>query len=122
MPDEILIAEDDPDLRPLLERAFENKGYDVRAFADGADVLDYLDEGGRPAGILLDLMMPGVDGLEVLDELAVDEELAAIPVVMLTGYDGTEAVETALDRGADDYVTKPFSPNDLVARVGELLE
>jgi DNA-binding response OmpR family regulator len=122
MTDEILIVEDDPDLRPLLEYTFENEEFEVTAYPDGSGALEYLTDGGQPSCIVLDLMMPGVDGLDVLEERAEDEELAAIPVIMLTGRDADESVEKAFDRGADDYVTKPFSPNELVMRVRRLLE
>lgn len=122
MTDKILIVEDDRDLQPLLEYTFENEGFDVTGHDNGADALTYLEEGGRPACIVLDLMMPGVDGLDVLEGLAGTEELSEIPVVVLTGWDADEPVEKAFDRGADDYVTKPFSPNELVMRVRRLLE
>ena len=122
MTDEILVVEDDHDLRPLLRYTFEAEGFEVRSFEDGAGALQYLDEGGQPACILLDLVMPGVSGLEVLEERAGDAELTSIPVIMLTGRDGDDAIETALDRGANDYVTKPFSPDELVTRVQGFLD
>jgi len=118
---DILIAEDDPDLRPLLAQTFETEGFDVTTFEDGEGLLRHLDAGGRPDCILLDLMMPRVSGLAVLAERSGDEALASIPVIVLTGRDDSEAVETALERGADDYVTKPFGPADLVSQVREQL-
>lgn len=121
MGDNILIAEDDPDLRPLLAQTFEAEGFDVTTFEDGEGLLQHLDAGGRPDCILLDLMMPRVSGLGVLAERSGDEVFASIPVVVLTGRDDSEAVETALERGADDYVTKPFGPADLVSQVREQL-
>jgi two-component system KDP operon response regulator KdpE len=122
MGEEILIAEDDPDLRPLLAQTFEAEGFDVRAFDDGAGLLQYLEESGQPACILLDLMMPNVGGLELLARRSGDEVFASVPVIVLTGRTGGDAVETALERGADGYVTKPFSPTELVARVREQLD
>lgn len=122
MGDEILIAEDDQDLRPLLAQTFEMEGFDVTAVGDGAELLQQMEAGARPACILLDLMMPKVSGLKVLAERSGDEAFASVPVIVLTGRDDSEAVETALERGADDYVTKPFSPTDLVGQVRELLE
>jgi len=121
MSDEILVVEDDQDLLPLLEYTFENKGFEVTAFDNGGDALEYLEGGGRPACVVLDLMMPGIDGLDILERRGEHEELAAIPVIVLTGWDADEAVEKAFDRGADDYITKPFSPNELVVRVQRLL-
>lgn len=122
MGDEILIAEDDQDLRPLLAQTFEMEGFDVTAVGDGAELLQQVEAGARPACILLDLMMPRVSGLKVLAERSGDEAFASVPVIVLTGRDDSEAVETALERGADDYVTKPFSPTDLVGQVRELLD
>jgi DNA-binding response OmpR family regulator len=122
MRDKVMIVDDDPDLLPLLEYTFEDSGFDVTTFDAGRPAVECLTEGGRPDCIVLDMMMPGVDGLDVLEQRAEHEELAAIPVVMLTGMDRDESVEEALDRGADDYLTKPFSPAELVARVRELLE
>lgn len=122
MTDKILVVEDDQDLQPLLEYTFENKGFEVVTFDNGKDALEYLTDGGRPACIVLDLMMPGIDGLDVLERRAENDKLASIPVIVLTGWDADDAVEKAFERGADDYITKPFSPNELVVRVRRLIE
>lgn len=122
MSTEVMIVDDDPDLLPLLEYTFEDSGFDVTTFGMGRPALEYLTEGGRPNCIVLDLMMPGVNGLDILEQRAETEELAAIPVIMLTGMDRDESMEEALDQGADEYLTKPFSPTELVARVQQLLE
>lgn len=117
--DEILIVEADPDLRALLEHTFENEGFETESRDRGAGALTHIEDGGRPSCVLLDLRMPGVSGLDVLAERA-DEAFAAIPVIVLTGMDG-DTVERAFDRGADDYVLKPFSPGELVAKVQQML-
>ena len=122
MTDEILIVEDDPDLRALLEYTFESEGFEIESREGGAGALSYVEEGGRPSCVLLDLRMPGVSGFDVLAERADDEAFAAIPVIVLTGIDSDGTVERAFDRGADDYVLKPFSPNELVTKVRQVLE
>lgn len=122
MTDEILIVEDDPDLRALLEHTFESEGFEIESHDDGAGALSYIESGGRPSCVLLDLRMPGVSGLEVLEERADSEAFSSIPVVVLTGIDGDDAVERAFDHGADDYILKPFSPEELVTKVRQLLE
>jgi CheY-like chemotaxis protein len=121
MTDEILIVEDDPDLRALLEYTFESEGFEIESHDGGAGALTYVEDGGRPSCVLLDLRMPGVNGLEVLEERADDEVFAAIPVIVLTGIDG-DILERAFDRGADDHMLKPFSPDELVTKVRQVLE
>lgn len=121
MTEEILVVDDDRDIRALLEYAFEDEGFEVTTFDNGEAALTYLSEGGRPACILLDLVMPGVDGLDVLEECAGDDELAAIPVVVLTGLGDDETVDEVLEKGADDFVTKPFRSSELVTQVKQLL-
>lgn len=121
MTQEVMVVEDDQDLQPLLAFTFENKGYDVSVFDGGAGALEYLEAGNRPDCIILDLMMPGVDGLDVLEARG-GSDFADIPVIVLTAWDDEDAVERAFDRGADDYITKPFSPNELVVRVRRLLK
>jgi DNA-binding response OmpR family regulator len=121
MADEILVVEDDTDVQPLLTYTFEKEGYEVTAYDDGEPALSYLEEGARPVCIILDLMMPGIDGLEVLERRKDIEGVEDIPVIVLTGWDADEAVEQAFDRGAEDYITKPFSPNELLMRVQRLL-
>ena len=122
MTDQILIAEDDPDLRALLEYTFESEGFETESYEDGTGVLSHIENGGRPSCVLLDLRMPGVGGLDVLTERAEDEVFTAIPVIVLTGTDSSDAVDRAFDLGADDYVRKPFSPGELVAKVRQMLE
>jgi len=121
MAEEVLIVEDDLDLQSLLEHTFENEQFDVVTFDNGADAWEYLESGNVPTCVVLDLMMPGVDGMDVLRRYDAADDLPEIPIVVLTAWESEDTVETAFDRGADDYVTKPFSPNELVVRVRRLL-
>jgi len=116
----ILIVEDDPDILKLLAYHFGAGGYDVRTCETGTEALDMIRE-RLPDLVLLDLMIPEVDGLEVCRTLKKDPKTNAIPVVMVTAK-GTEAdVVTGLEMGAADYITKPFSPRVLLARIRAVL-
>lgn len=117
----VLLVEDDPDLQQLLEFTFENKGFDVAVADDGADALDYLEGADSlPDVIVLDILMPVIDGMEFLRRRAQDDTLASIPTVILTGLDDEDTLAEAYELGADDYVTKPFSPNALITRINHL--
>ena len=117
----ILIVEDDPDLRPLLEFTFENEGYDTVSFGDGSDAWEYLETTEAPDCLVLDLMMPGLDGMGILRRRANDDTLGSVPAIVLTASESERSVEEAFDRGADDYITKPFSPKELLVRTRRLL-
>jgi len=118
----ILIAEDDADLQPLLVFTFESNGYETRTFDNGEEAWAFLESSERrPTAMVSDVMMPDVGGLELLRRCADDPDLAEIPTVVLTALDAEDHVEEAFDAGADDYLTKPFSPNELVTRVERLL-
>jgi CheY-like chemotaxis protein len=117
----VLIVEDDDDLQQLLQFNFESNGFDVVARDDGAEALAYLDETEiLPDVIILDLLMPDVDGLDFLRKRADSERLASIPTVILSGVDDEDTLAEAYELGVDDYVTKPFSPNALITRVTHL--
>ena len=112
----ILVIDDEKDLIELVRYNLEKEGFDVVGAADGKAGLEVARE-HRPDLILLDLMMPGLDGLEVCRRLRADGRTAGIPVILLTAK-ATEADRVVgLEMGADDYITKPFSPRELVARV-----
>ncbi len=116
----ILVVEDDPDIAQLVERYLEKAGFAVDRAGNGRDALQAI--ASRPPDVLvLDLMLPHVDGLEICRRLRASEATAALPVIMLTAR-GEEAERiVGLELGADDYLSKPFSPNELVARVRALL-
>jgi DNA-binding response OmpR family regulator len=117
----ILVADDEPMLRALLEHKLHNRGYRVVAVADGAAVLACLDA-VRPDLIVLDAMMPGLDGFEVLRRLKADPTHRDIPVIMLTARRREQDVVSSFNLGVADYVPKPFAPEELVARIARILD
>lgn len=117
MPGAILVVEDDRELRDVVRRYLERAGYAVHTTGSGAEALSLLDTGGLDL-VVLDLGLPDVDGLEVLAAARHGDE---VPVVVLTARSQVEDRIDGLRRGADDYVTKPFSPTELVLRVQAVL-
>jgi DNA-binding response OmpR family regulator len=116
----ILVVEDDRDIADLIAHALAKAGYEVDRVASGPDALASA-RAAAPDAIILDLMLPGLDGFDVCRALRADHDTASIPIIMLTAR-GEESDRVAgLELGADDYVTKPFSAKELVARVGALL-
>jgi DNA-binding response OmpR family regulator len=114
-----LVAEDDPDIVELVTHYLATDGWTVDSRADGRQALDLLRLGGYEL-LILDLQLPGLDGLAVCAEVRRDTRTRHIPIVMLTAR-GDEADRiVGLELGADDYVVKPFSPKELVARVRAL--
>jgi DNA-binding response OmpR family regulator len=114
----VLVVDDDPTVSDVVRRYLEQAGFQVRLAADGAGGLAAV-AAQRPDLVVLDLMMPGIDGLEVCRRLR--RQLPDLPVVMLTAL-GEEADRViGLEVGADDYVTKPFSPRELVLRIRSVL-
>jgi DNA-binding response OmpR family regulator len=119
MGDEILVVDDDDVIRKLLTHRLEGAGYRVRVAEDGRLAADLLQTDYEPAMAIFDVMMPRLDGTRLLrmvrnGELAVSPEL---PIIMLTSRGQEEHVMEGFDSGADDYVTKPFRAQELVARV-----
>jgi len=117
MSDVVLVVEDDRELREVVRRYLERAGHAVHTTGSGAEALSLLDSGGIGL-VVLDLGLPDVDGLEVL---AAAREGREVPVVVLTARSQVEDRIDGLRRGADDYVTKPFSPTELVLRVEAVL-
>jgi DNA-binding response OmpR family regulator len=116
----VLIADDDRDITRFLEVNLRLEGFDVIAVHDGNDALaKALDL--RPNLILLDVMMPGMDGFEVCSKLRSDPRGSDVPVIMLTAKSMSTDRVDGYNVGADDYVTKPFEPMELVARVADML-
>jgi two-component system alkaline phosphatase synthesis response regulator PhoP len=116
----LLVVEDEQDIRELLEYNLSRDGFHVRTAETGEQALQAVSS-IPPDLILLDLMLPGIDGLEVCRRLKSDGQTANIPIVMLTAKDTEGDVVTGLEMGADDYVTKPFSPKVVVARAKAVL-
>ena len=116
----ILIVEDDRDIAELVERYLQKAGFTTVLMMSGREALNAI--GDRPPDlIILDLMLPQIDGLEVCRSVRGNPRTAAIPIIMLTARADESERIVGLEIGADDYVAKPFSPNELVARVRALL-
>lgn len=116
----ILVADDDEEILRVVSLALSKQGYEVLPAKDGQEALEKARQ-EKPDAILLDIMMPGLDGFKVLQELRRDESVSAIPVGFLTGRDDREAYERARELGGHIYLMKPFSTAKLVAFVGLLL-
>jgi len=116
----ILIIEDEKDIQELVKYNLSKEGYPVLAADTGEEGMK-VARGEVPGLILLDLMLPGLDGLEVCKILKNDGKTKHIPIVMLTAKGGESDIVTGLELGADDYITKPFSPRVLIARVRALM-
>jgi two-component system phosphate regulon response regulator PhoB len=118
--EKILIVEDEEDIQELISYNLGREGYDTKVAGSGEEGLRLLKE-YRPGLIVLDLMLPGMDGLEFCRFVKRDPRTEGIPVVMVTAKGEESDIVTGLELGADDYVTKPFSPKVLVARVRTVL-
>jgi len=116
----LLLVEDDPALLELLEYRFRNEGYNVRATPDGDEALILAAE-ETPDLVILDWMIEGTSGLEVCRRLRRDKTTAHVPIIMLTAREAEDDRIRGLDTGADDYLTKPFSPRELMARVAAVM-
>ena len=116
----VLVVEDDPDISELVARYLEKAGYTATRVSSGRDALDAV-RAKAPELIVLDVMLPHVDGLEVCRLLRANDHTASIPIIMLTARAEESERIVGLEMGADDYLAKPFSPNELVARVRALL-
>ena len=110
----ILIVEDDPAVRDIVQIALEREGMSVEAVGDGESALKRFRSAGTFDLVLLDIMLPGIDGISLCQELRKSSD---VPVVMLTARDGERSVVLGLEVGADDYITKPISPLEVVSRV-----
>lgn len=116
----VLLVEDDPALAELLEFRFKAEGYQVTATPDGDEALLLAAE-VQPDLVILDWMIEGTSGIEVCRQLRRNKETSGLPIVMLTARDTEDDRIRGLEIGADDYVTKPFSPRELIARVAAVL-
>jgi DNA-binding response OmpR family regulator len=116
----ILVVDDEPHIRRVLEAMLGKEGFDVHSASDGAEGLRAIAAGGVDL-VILDLLMPDIHGLEVLAKIRTDPERGSTPVIILTAKGQDTDREAALTGGADDFMTKPFSPKKLVARIREIL-
>lgn len=115
-----LVVEDDPDIGPLVARYLQKAGFTPTVLTHGRDVLARARR-ELPDVIILDVMLPGMDGLELCRALRADATTARVPIIMLTAKAEESDRIVGLELGADDYITKPFSPNEVIARVRALL-
>lgn len=120
MKEKILIVEDEKDIIKMLEYNLKKEGFKVIDARDGEDALD-LAVREYPDLILLDLMLPGIDGLDVCKTLKKESKTSLIPIIMLTAKSQESDKVVGLELGADDYITKPFSPRELIARIKAVL-
>jgi len=116
----ILVADDSMTMLAMVSARLERAGYDVITVTRGDDALSRAQE-LRPRLVVLDVEMPGLDGLEVTRRLRADETMAGLLIVLLTASSGQAEIDAGVAAGADAYVTKPFSPQELEARVEQLL-
>ena len=115
----ILVVDDERAVRESLRRALELEGYEIELADDGIEALEALEANGEPDAMILDVLMPGLDGLEVARQLR--RGGSRLPILMLTARVEVDDRVAGLDAGADDYVTKPFALDELLARVRALL-
>jgi len=120
MKNHIVIVEDEPDIVDLVSINLTKAGFTVRGFCEGKSFFTYLEK-NVPKLLILDLMLPDTDGLEICKHMRKKEEFSAVPIIMLTAKGEEMDKVLGLELGADDYVTKPFSPKELVARVKAVL-
>jgi len=113
----VLVVEDEPAIADAVVRRLRSEGFEARSVGDGKRAVE-LCRTSKPDLVVLDLMLPGIDGLEVCRRIQADRR---VPVVMLTARDDETDLVIGLSVGADDYVTKPFSPRELVARIRAVL-
>ena len=119
VPMKVLVVDDERAVRESIRRALELEGYEIELAEDGRQALDRLESDSQPDAVVLDILMPGVDGLEVCRTLR--KAGSSVPVLMLTARTQVEDRVEGLDAGADDYLTKPFALEELLARLRALL-
>lgn len=116
----IAVLDDEPDIRELLSLNLKKSGFNVKEFAEARSFFRYLDT-ALPDALILDLMLPDMDGLEICKQLRSKQRTSSLPIIMLTARAEETDKIIGLELGADDYMTKPFSPKELIARVKALL-
>ena len=122
MPDAtVLLVDDDPVILKLLQVNFEMEGYKVLTANDGVEGLERA-RAERPDIVLLDIMMPRMDGLQVTKELKGNDDTKDIPIILLSAKAQAADLQAGQDTGADDYVTKPFDPLELLEKVSAILK
>ena len=120
MAESVLIVDDDPVVRRMLQLSFESEGFAVLTAGDGLEGLEAM-RSGKPDVVILDIMMPKLDGMKVMNEVNDDDDLRGTPVILLSAKATSLDVDLGLKAGAADYITKPVDPIDLVDRVRSVL-
>ncbi len=121
MPQHILIVEDDKFLRELMSRKLREEGYEVEEAIDGEEGLKQAQE-GSPDIILLDLILPGMDGFEVLENIKEDPKLSEVPLIILSNLGQRDDIEKGLRLGADDYLVKAhFTPTEIIDKIKKVV-
>ena len=115
----VLLAEDEPNIVESLTFLLERAGFNVEVQSDGREALNSA-KADTPDVLILDVMLPGLDGYEILRQLRADQRSEALPILMLTAKGQREDRETAMEHGADLFMTKPFANSEIVAAVKEL--
>ena len=118
----IFVVEDDPNIRELVTYTLQSTGFDACGFENGSEFLKALSDGEKPELVLLDIMLPGEDGLEILKKLKNSSKTKDIPVIMVTAKGSEYDKVVGLDSGADDYISKPFNMEMLLLKVRHLIE
>jgi CheY-like chemotaxis protein len=117
----LLVVDDNEMNRDLLGRRLERQGYRVTMAVDGRQALEFINQESFDL-VLLDIMLPVMNGYEVLEHLKADQTLSHIPVIITTAFDESDGKAKCMDLGAEDYLTKPFNPVILKSRIGDCLE
>ena len=120
-PTTIVVVEDNPLVSSLITYVLERRGYTVIPATDGQQAMHLVETIAPPRAVLLDVMLPYVDGFELIDRIRQSGGWAEVPILMLTSLSQESSVVRALEAGANDYIIKPFRPNELVARVRRIL-
>ncbi|MEK7358344.1 MAG: response regulator transcription factor, partial [Bdellovibrionota bacterium] len=115
----VMVVEDEADIREILRNLLEEEGFQVVALETGLNIMEELNQ-HRPDLLLLDQILPGKTGVEAVKEVRASNGFSKLPIIMVTGLSGEDDKVNALDLGADDYVTKPFYPKELAARIKAL--
>lgn len=117
---EVLVIEDDRIVAAMVEHLLARQGYTVRSASDGREASEIIAQSRPPAIILLDVMLPFIDGFELIAQIRANSAWLSTPIVMLTSKTQERNIVRALEAGADDYIVKPFQPQELIARVRRL--
>lgn len=121
MAKQVLAVDDDPDVLLIIQTALQTEGFTVRTACNGPDCIESATA-DPPDLILLDVMMPGMNGFEVVAKLKEESSTSMIPIILLTGLSDRKKVQEALASGVDYYIVKPFDFDDLISKVNQAIE